>query len=605
MSVSAVQAPTTSQPVITERPPRRRNPNRVHSGQIVATELAAALLLLGALWGVVATVALAVVAAGLILLAWTRLRGRWLFQWVRVWLSYRTHRRTLPPGSDALALLQFVRPGATIDTIELDGVPGAVIADEEGLTAMLEVGDDTLLPGGLGQMPSPAALLPPPAPNTPRFRVQLVYTGVPAGGPAAVAAAYRQLTEGRLAASERAILAVHVPAAEGWEESDLRRALSGAIRKVRRKLDKVQSRILDEDAAVRALQEFAGHDGAHPVREVWSGVSAGGLAQATFRVRRWPDLRTDTGRDLLAKLLGVPARAVSVGLTVGPWEGSDAAELRTDLVVRLTAADGAGLSTAVTALQRVLSGDKATAARLDGEHLDGLTCTLPLGGSAPAEMPTETEHGVTRPAAPVAALRVPLGAAGLMIGPNRRREPVTVRIFRPAPTRAMLVGGVQSAQLLTLRALALGARVVVQTGRAPSWEKFFRNLGGPNDSLAIVAPGQPLAVPPATQLRPLMMIVDVGPVGADRSPGYPWQTTLVLREELSPVDIDALGHADLALLQPTTADAAALAVSVLGLSDSQREALSRPVPGLIGVVHRRSVRWASLGTAPLEQQLLS
>jgi hypothetical protein len=169
----------------------------------------------------------------------------------------------------------------------------------------------------------------------------------------------------------------------------------------------------------------------------------------------------------------------------------------------------------------------------------------------------------------------------------------------------MLVGGVQSAQLLTLRALALGARVVVQTGRPPSWEKFFRNLGGPNDSLAIVAPGQPLAVPPATQLRPLMMIVDVGPVGADRSPGFPWQTTLVLREELSPVDIDALGHADLALVQPTTADAAALAVSVLGLSDSQREALSRPVPGLIGVVHRRSVRWASLGTAPLEQQLLS
>jgi ESX secretion system protein EccE len=605
MTVGVVQPPTSTQQPAVERPSRGRNPNRVHSGQIVATELAVALLLIGALWGIPAMVLLAVVAAGLILLAWTRLRGRWLFQWMRVWLSYRTHRRTLPPGSDALALLQFIRPGATIDMAELDGVPGAVIADTEGLTAMLEVGDDTLLPGGLGLLPSPATLLPLPAPNTPRFRVQLVYTGVPAGGPDPVAAAYRQLTEGRLAASERAILAVHVPTAEGWAESDLRRALSGAIRKVRRKLDKVQSRVLDEDAAVRALQELAGHDGANPVREGWSGVTAGGLAQATFRIRRWPDLRTESGRDLLARLLGVPARAVSIGLTVGPWGGPNASELRTDLVVRLTAVDSGGLATAATALQRVLGAERATAARLDGEHLDGLAHTLPLGGSAPADMPTETEHGVTRPTAPVAALRVPLGAAGLMVGPNRRREPVTVRFFRPAPTRAMLIGGLQSAQLITLRALALGARVVVQTGRPPAWERFFRNLGGPNDSLAIVAPGQPLAVPPATQLRPLMMVVDVGPVGADRSPGYPWQTTLVLREELSPVDIDALGHADLALVQPTTAEAAALAVSVLGLSDSQREALSRPVPGLIGVVHRRSVRWASLGTAPLEQQLLS
>jgi type VII secretion protein EccE len=605
MTVGTVQQPVTMQQATGERPTRTRNPGRVHSGQIVATELAAALLLLGAVWGIVPTIGLAVVAAALIVIAWTRIRGRWLFQWARVWLNYRTHRRTLQPGSDALALLQFVRPGATLDTIELDGVPGAVITDSEGLTAMLEIGDDSLLPGGLGLMPSPAALLPPPAPNTPRYRVQLVYVGVPAGGPGPVAAAYRQLTEGRLAASERAILAVHVPVAEGWEESDLRRALSGAIRKVRRKLDRVQSRVLDENAAVRALQEFAGHDGAHPVREAWSGVTAGGLAQTTFRVRRWPDLRTETGRDLLAKLLGVPARAVSVGLSAGPWTGPDAKELRTDLVVRLTAADGAGLASAAAALQRVLSGDRATAARLDGEHLDGLTATLPLGGSAPAAIPTETEHGVVRQASPVQALRVPLGAAGLMIGPNRRREPVTVRFFRPSPTRAMLVGGVQSAQLLTLRALALGARVVVQTGRPPSWERFFRNLGGPNDSLAIVAPGQPLAVPPATQVRPLMMVVDVGPVGADRSPGYPWQTTLVLREDLSPVDIDALGHADIALLQPTTAEAAALAVSVLGLSDSQREALSRPVAGLIGVVHRRSVRWASLGTAPLEQQLLS
>jgi len=605
MTVGVVNSPTSVQPTVSGGATRLRNPNRVHSGQIVATELAVALLLVGVLWGAAATVGLAVVSAVLIVFAWARLRGRWLFQWMRIWLSYRTHRRTLSPGSDASALLQLVRPGATIDTMELDGVPGAVISDGDGLTALLDIGDDTLLPSGPSLVPSPATLLPPPAPNTPRFRVQLVYSSVPAGGPGPAASAYHQLTEGRLAASERVIMAVHVPTAEGWAEPDLRRALSGVIRKVRRKLDTVPSRVLDEDAALRALQELAGHDGANPIREGWSGVAAGGLAHAAYRVRRWPDLRTEAARDLLIRLLALPGRAVTVSLTMGPWSGGEAAELRTDLVVRLTAANLAALTQADTALHRALGADRAAAHRLDGEHLEGLGDTLPLGGSAPAELPTEVEHGINRPAAPLTMLRAPVGAAGLMIGPNRRREPVTVRIFRPQATRAMLVGGVQSAQLLALRSLAIGARVVVQTARPPAWERFFRNLGGPNDSLAIVAPGQPLAVPPATQLRPLLMVVDVGAVGADRSPGHPWQTTLVLREELSPVDIDALGHADLALLQPTTPEAAALAVSVLGLSDNQREALSRPVPGLIGVVHRRSVRWASLGTAPMEQQLLS
>src|SRR5690349_9948454 len=58
MTVSALKSPTTTQPVVSERLARHRDPNRVHSGQIVATELAAALLLVGALWGMVGTVVL-------------------------------------------------------------------------------------------------------------------------------------------------------------------------------------------------------------------------------------------------------------------------------------------------------------------------------------------------------------------------------------------------------------------------------------------------------------------------------------------------------------------------------------------------------------------
>ncbi|MBB5871296.1 type VII secretion protein EccE [Allocatelliglobosispora scoriae] len=586
-------------------PRRGSRTTGVHSGQIVATQIAVVAMIVGVAAGVVATLALAPIAAALLVLAWSRLRGRWLFQWTRVWLSYRTRCRTLAPASDATALITLLRPGARIEEAELDGVPGAIIADGGGLTALVDLGDPALLPAqAMVLLRSPVDLLPTPAPDTPRHRFQLVLSAVHASGSGSVGSAYRQLTEGRIAAGERAVLAVHVPAAEEWSESDLRRALSGAVRKVHRKLGDSPARVLGPDGVLAALTELAHHDGAHPVRETWSSLHAGGLPQAAFRLRRWPDLRGEAARDLIPRLLALPGSTVTVSLTVGPWVTA-ATTLRADLVVRLTAADAPSLAAATTALHRVLASEKAAARRLDGEHLDGLAATLPLGGTAPAVLPTQVEHGSIRPAAPLSGLRLPFGTAGLMVGPNRRREPVTVRFFRPEPTRAMLIGGVTSAQLLALRSMALGARVIVQTTRPQAWERFFRNLGGPNDSIALAIPGKQVSVPAATRLRPLLLVVDVGAVGADRSAGHPWHTTLVLRDELAAVDIDALGHADIALVQPMSAQAAGIAVAVLGLSESQRDAFARPVPGLIGVVHRRSVRWASLGTAPLEQQLLT
>lgn len=600
------ERPTRPAPAATARPRRvRSGRNGIHSGQIVATEVAVVALLAGAVLGAATTVAALPVAAILLVVAWTRLRGRWLFQWLRVWLGYRTRRRGLAPGADSAALLGYLRPGAQLTEADLDGAPASIIADAHGLTAVLDLGDPALLPDQAGPpLANPATLLPAPAPDTPRFRVQLVIAAVPAGGPGSVATAYRQLTEGRIPAAERALLAVHAPAAEGWSEPDLRRALSGAVRKIKRRLGTAPVRVLGTEALSRTLAELAHHDGAHPARESWSGLRTGDHTQVTYRLRRWPDPRGDNTGDLVARLLELPATAITVSLAAGPWAPGDTA-VRTDLVIRLAAADTGTLARATTALHRLLGTQRATARRLDGEHLDGLATTLPLGGSAPATLPTDAEHGIVRTVAHLEKLQLNRSASGLLVGANRRHEPVTIRLFRPEATRAMLIGGVPAAQLLALRAMALGARVVVQTARPQSWERYLRNLGGPNDTIALATPGQVLAVPAATPLRPLLLVVDVGAVGADRAPGHPWQTTLVLRDELTTADADALGHADLALLQPMSAAAAAIAVNVLGLSDSQREALARPVPGLIGAVHRRSVRWASLGTAPVEQQLLT
>ena len=137
-----------------------------------------------------------------------------------------------------------------------------------------------------------------------------------------------------------------------------------------------------------------------------------------------------------------------------------------------------------------------------------------------------------------------------MLGSNRHGNPVVVRLFRPEQTRALLVGGVRCAQLIALRAMALGARVVVQTARPQAWEPFVRGAAVPGESIAVVPPGRAFEIAPGSALHPLLVVVDVGPVGADTRPGAGWQATLVVRDEFTPADVDVASRADLLILQP-------------------------------------------------------
>src|SRR5205085_2455815 len=78
-----------------------------------------------------------------------------------------------------------------------------------------------------------------------------------------------------------------------------------------------------------------------------------------------------------------------------------------------------------------------------------------------------------------------IGGDGVMIGIDRHGVPLAVRLFRLEPTRVSLVGGPVCAQLLTLRALAVGAQVVVQSTRPQAWEALQRNLG-PAEALSVL-----------------------------------------------------------------------------------------------------------------------
>jgi type VII secretion protein EccE len=562
--------------------------------QLVVAEIAVVVLVLAATSGVPVSWLFAGPAALLLsAVGFGRWRRRWLYQWVGVGLRYAARPRVLPAGAGPAGLLALVAPGAGIAGVELGGRGYGVIEDESGLAAVLELGEVAGLLGDAPlDLPSPVALLPPAAPDLPGVHVQLLVCGAP--GPAARAAAgipatsYRQLTEGRTPAYQRVLLAVRVLRDDrGWSGDDLRRALASTLRRVRRRLDQegVPHRPLGHPATLAALAELTHHHPAAPVRESWSGLDAGGLRQASLRVRRFAGLRPELAGQLVPRLLALPAITTTVSLA--------ASRGGADLVVRVVAPDPPALTTVVRTLRRLLASAGMAVTRLDGEQLPGLAATLPLGlVAAPG------------PAGTLAAARTVLSPAGVVLGRNRRGVPVTARLTRPEPTRVLIVGGVRVAELLTLRSLALGVHVLVRTGRPEAWEPFLRAVSLPSDAIALVPPGHPVAVAPGGPLAPQLLVVDVGPTPGDPpTDEAPWRTTVLLRDDLTATDVDPLARADLVILQPLRPGEAALAGATLGLGEGQ-EWLTRIRADMVGIVNRRAVRFALLSATPLEQQLV-
>jgi type VII secretion protein EccE len=530
----------------------------VHTGHVVVVEIVVVAVAVAALSPVPLGWLLVPAAAGVAVVAFGRWRRRWLYQWLGVALRYAA------------------RPHTVSLSVE------DVVEDEYGVSALVELGDPaSLLSDAPLALPAPASLLPPASPDAPGVHVQFVVSGSPGLVSGIPATSYRQLTEGRIAAYQRILLAVRVLRDDsGWTGEDLRRALASTVRRVRRRLDqeRIPHRPLRGDAA---LADLAGG----PVREGWPGLSAGGLRQACLRVGNLPILRPELAEQVVSRLLAVPATTVTVALA--------ASRAGSDLVVRVAAPDVAGLTLAVQGVRRLLEAVGLTVRRLDGEHLDGLLATLPLGRIvAPG------------PAGALAERASLLPGSGVMVGRNRRGDPVVARLIRPEPTRVVLVGGIRAAETLTLRTLALGAHVLVQTGRPAAWEPFLRAISLPGDAIAMVPPGQAVTLPPARRSAPQLVVVDTGTAAGDPPGGDgPWRTTMVVRDDLTAADVDPLARADLVILQPLRPDEAALAGATLGLGDGQ-EWLTRIRADMVGLVNRRAVRFALLSPTPLEQQLV-
>ncbi len=202
----------------------------------------------------------------------------------------------------------------------------------------------------------------------------------------------------------------------------------------------------------------------------------------------------------------------------------------------------------------------------------------------------------------LAGLAVHTGGDGLVLGRDQRATPVVLRLFRPEPTLMVLIGGLTVAQLLAMRAIAVGAQLLIETVRPAGWESFVRTCGARPDRIALVPPGTRPPYP-AALTRPQLIIVDTGStVGQDLAIAGARRATLIVRDELTAWDIDALVAADAVVMQQLTDAEAAVAATALQLTSLQGW-FSRIPPEMVALAGQGRVRWALLSPTSVERSL--
>ncbi|HEY8372856.1 MAG TPA: hypothetical protein VIL00_08950 [Pseudonocardiaceae bacterium] len=190
-----------------------------------------------------------------------------------------------------------------------------------------------------------------------------------------------------------------------------------------------------------------------------------------------------------------------------------------------------------------------------------------------------------------------------------RQEAQAVSVLRNAPTRIVLVGGMYLARLVTLRAMATGAWVVIATGRPNLWQPIVRAAGtGPDGRPSPVVQIRrlaPVELPLASEDSPLLVVHDGGPTPQEiLPPRSPWQTTLYVLPYLHPQAGTIINQADLVMLQRLPMGQAELAARMWRLHPQMLRQLASLKDDQ--VVLTRWQMWLPLRlfTTQKEQQLL-
>ncbi|MDV6013097.1 hypothetical protein [Haloechinothrix sp. LS1_15] len=198
---------------------------------------------------------------------------------------------------------------------------------------------------------------------------------------------------------------------------------------------------------------------------------------------------------------------------------------------------------------------------------------------------------------------------GIVLGSTTNGEPLTVSALRASPTRIVLVGGLYLARQVALRAMAVGAWIVVATGRPAAWQMLKHAAGTQADGRPSphvqIRRLSPVELPRPSENAPLLVMHDGGPTPQDLfPPRSPWQTTVYVLPYLHPQASSTANASDLVFMQRLPAGQAELAGRMWSLPPHLVQQLTTLADDQVIALGRNLWQPIRLVTTQSEQQIL-
>lgn len=194
------------------------------------------------------------------------------------------------------------------------------------------------------------------------------------------------------------------------------------------------------------------------------------------------------------------------------------------------------------------------------------------------------------------------GPSGLLLGPSNSGD-VTIRLFRPRPTRVLASVPDYVKWTLAYRSISLGAHLTILTGQPRAWAALTEAIRGSGGTVDLVgqadqAPGQGRA------FRPSLIIDDLAAGDGVRMPLGPWQGVLVIGDASASSSMHALRSCDMTLVSPCDAKAADNLRRGYGLNAAQQRLLNNLAANEVIVAMPRHAARVTMPPTPTEYRLL-
>lgn len=211
-----------------------------------------------------------------------------------------------------------------------------------------------------------------------------------------------------------------------------------------------------------------------------------------------------------------------------------------------------------------------------------------------------TTHLATAESA--SAFSLATGGGGLVIGREPDGTVISVTLFRSEPTVVAVVAGLPFVQLISFRAVALGAELLIGTSRPEAWETLVNLAAGSSGSIHMM--DRVTDVPAGSPTAPRLVVMDSEKsVGAESRSAGAWSTVLTVHDQLAEWNSGSLSGTDLVLVQSLSLVEARLVGGALGLADAERNLASLP-EGTATVISRAGSRTANIVLTDIEKWLI-